>query len=491
MAKNSEFKPLAQEIYQYLGGMANVESLNHCMTRLRIKVKDMSLIDIDSLKKIKGVLGVIEDDTLQIVIGPGKVNKVATLMVEMAGVGLGEPFPEGIKGDDSSKDNLKKVQEVAEAVKANQKSKINEKAGFRKFLKHIANIFVPLIPAFVGAGILGGVGAIISNMIEAGDLNSDWQIYADFFNILKSGIFSFLPIFVGINTAKEFGANQSLGGAIGAITMLPGLSVGGFIPNIFLSGTNLASGQGGVIGVILAVWVLSIIEKKLHQIIPDSLDIIIVPTLSLLVTGLLTLFLFMPIAGFISAGLVESINFILEKGGAFAGFVLGSLFLPMVMLGLHQVLLPIHIELINSMGMSVPFAILAMAGGGQVGAAFALWIRLRKDKDLVELIKGALPVGILGIGEPLIYGVTLPLGRPFLTACLGGGVGGAVIGYLGNVGATAIGPSGMALLPLIHNGQWVGYLVGLFSAYIAGFIFTFFFGIPEDRLKGQGMINES
>lgn len=481
MAKDSEFKPLAQEIYKNLGGISNVESLNHCMTRLRIKIKDNSQVDIEALKKIKGVLGVIEDDTLQVVIGPGKVNKVANLMVEMAGVGLGESFPEqtGVV----LKDNLDKVKEKAESVKAQQKSKINDKVGFRKFLKHIANIFVPLIPAFVGAGILGGAGAVISNMILAGDLNSSWQIYADLFNILKSGVFSFLPIFVGINTAKEFGANQSLGGAIGAITSLTGLSEGGFIPNIFLADTNLASGQGGVIGVILAVWVLSIIEKKLHQIIPDSLDIIVVPTLSLLITGLLTLFLFMPIAGFISAGLVESINFILAKGGVLAGFALGALFLPMVMLGLHQVLLPIHIELINSMGMSVPFAILAMAGGGQVGAAIALWIRLRKDKDLVELIKGALPVGILGIGEPLIYGVTLPLGRPFITACLGGGIGGAVIGYLGNVGATAIGPSGLALLPLIHNGEWVGYLVGLLSAYVAGFIFTFFFGIPKDRLE--------
>lgn len=129
--------------------------------------------------------------------------------------------------------------------------------------------------------------------------------------------------------------------------------------------------------------------------------------------------------------------------------------------------------------------ILAMAGAGQVGAAFALWIRLRKDKELTELIKGALPVGILGIGEPLIYGVTLPLGRPFITACIGGGIGGAVIGAIGGVGSIAIGPSGAALIPLIANGRWWGYVLGLLAAYVGGFIATYFFGIPKDKLAEQ------
>lgn len=121
-----------------------------------------------------------------------------------------------------------------------------------------------------------------------------------------------------------------------------------------------------------------------------------------------------------------------------------------------------------------------MAGAGQVGAAIALWIRLRKDKEFVERVKGALPVGILGIGEPLIYGITLPLGRPFVTACIGGGIGGAVIGALGNAGAIAIGPSGVALLPLIADGKWWIYLCGLLGGYLGGFVATYFFGIPGD-----------
>lgn len=143
--------------------------------------------------------------------------------------------------------------------------------------------------------------------------------------------------------------------------------------------------------------------------------------------GLLTIFIIMPVAGVISSSLVGSITWILNVGGAFAGFVLGALFLPMVMFGLHQILTPIHIEMIASSGKTLLLPILAMAGAGQVGAAIALWIRCRKNKQLTNMIKGSLPVGILGIGEPLIYAVSLPLGRPFITACIGGAIGGAVI----------------------------------------------------------------
>ncbi|HIF1517951.1 TPA: glucose PTS transporter subunit IIA, partial [Enterococcus faecium] len=231
--------------------------------------------------------------------------------------------------------------------------------------------------------------------------------------------------------------------------------------------------------------------KKLHKVVPDAVDIIVTPTLSLIAIGLIEIFFIMPLAGFISDGMVGGINWVLGVGGAFAGFVLGTLFLPMVMFGLHQILTPIHVQMIDETGRTLLLPILAMAGAGQVGAALALWIRCKKDKELTEMIKGALPVGILGIGEPLIYGVTLPLGRPFITACIGGGIGGAVIGMIGNVGAIAIGPSGAALIPLISDGKWLGYILGLLAAYAGGFVATFFFGIPKDRLEKEELATET
>lgn len=470
---------LAREIYAAVGGPENVANLIHCMTRVRMTVRDDTKVDMTALKAIDGVLGIVEEDTLQVVVGPGIVNKVAQIMVDQVGVKLGEPFPDNLGADTTANmTDREKVEAKAAQVKAAQKAK-QKSTPTKRVLKSISNIFVPLIPVFVGAGLIGGIAAVLSNMLVAGTLGTNWTEFVTILNVIKNGVFAYLAVYVGINSATEFGATPGLGGVIGAVTLLNGVDPKIPLHNIF-NGDPLTAGQGGIIGVIFAVWVLSIIEKKLHQFIPDSIDIIVTPTISLLLIGVFTIFIVMPVAGVISNSLVGAINWILNVGGAFAGFALGMLFLPMVMFGLHQVLTPIHIEMINKTGSTLLLPILAMAGAGQVGAALALWIRCRKNKELTNMIKGALPVGFLGIGEPLIYGVTLPLGKPFITACIGGGIGGAVIGALGGVGAIAIGPSGLALIPLITNGHQMAYILGLLAAYAGGFIATYFFGIPKD-----------
>ncbi|MBC1763944.1 PTS transporter subunit EIIC [Listeria seeligeri] len=478
MTKEAE---IGKQIFIHVGGMENVSRIAHCMTRVRLGIVDSDLVDIAELKKVPGVIGVVEDDTLQIIVGPGVVNKVAGAMAEMAGVKIGETIQENL--DSSTKTGKELVEEKASKTKAELKAKQNNSSGFKKLLKSISNIFVPLIPGFVGAGLIAGIAAIITNNVTAGYLDAAvWTQYIDILGVINKGIFAFLAIYVGINTANEFGGTPVLGGGIAGITLLSGLAEGHTITNIF-TGDPIVAGQGGIIGVLLAVWLMCILEKNLRKIIPNAIDIIFTPTLVLLIIGLVTIFLIMPFAGLVSDGLVNGINWVIEVGGVFAGFVLGTLFLPMVMFGLHQVLTPIHVEMIAQNGYTILLPILAMAGGGQVGAAIALWIRCRKNKPLVNMIKGGLPVGILGIGEPLIYGVTIPLGKPFLTACLGGGVGGAVIGYFGNVGAIAIGPSGVALIPLIANNEWLSYVIGLIAAYIGGFVLTYFFGTPKDAMN--------
>ncbi|ECH7001916.1 permease [Listeria monocytogenes] len=478
MTKEAE---IGKQIFIHVGGMENVSRIAHCMTRVRLGIVDSDLVDVAGLKKVPGVIGVVEDDTLQIIVGPGVVNKVAGAMAEMAGVKIGETIQENL--DSGTKTGKELVEEKASKTKAELKAKQNNSSGFKRLLKSISNIFVPLIPGFVGAGLIAGIAAIISNNITAGNLDAAvWTQYIDILGVINKGIFAFLAIYVGINTANEFGGTPVLGGGIAGITLLSGLAEGHTITNIF-TGDPIVAGQGGIIGVLLAVWLMCVLEKNLRKIIPNAIDIIFTPMLVLLIIGLVTIFLIMPFAGLVSDGLVNGINWVIEVGGVFAGFVLGTLFLPMVMFGLHQVLTPIHVEMIAQNGYTILLPILAMAGGGQVGAAIALWIRCRKNKPLVNMIKGGLPVGILGIGEPLIYGVTIPLGKPFLTACLGGGIGGAVIGYFGNVGAIAIGPSGVALIPLIANNEWLSYVIGLIAAYLGGFILTYFFGTPKDAMN--------
>lgn len=492
MAKNElTLEELAKQIYKGAGGMGNVESIVHCMTRVRMKIINDDLVNVSELKAIPGVLGVVEDEQLQVIIGPGKVNKVAQQMVDLAGVKLGEKLPSvSAATANSSASGKDRVNERAQEMKTAQKSK-QKPSKIKSVLKDISNIFVPMIPAFVGTGIVAGIAAVLANLVTAGTLDAaTWQQYIDVMNILKNGMFSYLVIYTGINAAQVFGATPTLGGVIGAVVMLTGMNPEAPLKNLF-TGEALAAGQGGILGVIFAVWLLSIVEKKLHKVVPDAVDIIVTPTLSLIAIGLIEIFFIMPLAGFISDGMVGGINWVLGVGGAFAGFVLGTLFLPMVMFGLHQILTPIHVQMIDETGRTLLLPILAMAGAGQVGAALALWIRCKKDKELTEMIKGALPVGILGIGEPLIYGVTLPLGRPFITACIGGGIGGAVIGMIGNVGAIAIGPSGAALIPLISDGKWLGYILGLLVAYAGGFVATFFFGIPKDRLEKEELATET
>src|SRR5699024_1993000 len=441
-----------KEILDKVGGKDNLEKVIHCMTRVRMSIVDYTKVDIEGLKNIKGVMGVVEDDMIQVVVGPGTVNKVANEMSTIIGVPLGET----IKKNQSNKE---KVEQEADLFKQN----INKKnqTPFKRVLRSIANIFVPLIPAFVGAGLIGGISAVLSNLLTAGTIDgASWEQFVLVFNIIKDGIFAYLVIYVGINAAKEFGATPGLGGVIGGTTMLTGMDPESPLKNIF-NGEPLEAGQGGVIGVIIAVWLLSLIEKRLHKIVPTAVDIIVTPTITLFIMGLGTIFVIMPIAGFISNGLLGVIDWVLNIGGAFSGFILGATFLPLVMFGLHQVLTPIHIEMINQSGATYLLPILAMAGAGQVGAAVALRLRCTKHKKMIDLRRGALPVGILGLGEPLIDGGTLPLGIPFITAGIGGGVGGAVTGAIGHIGGSAIGPSGVSLTPLISHNMYVGYIAGL------------------------------
>ncbi|MGA5199868.1 PTS transporter subunit EIIC, partial [Streptomyces exfoliatus] len=301
---------------------------------------------------------------------------------------------------------------------------------------------------------------------------------------LASGFMSLIAVFVGHNTAKEFGGTPVLGGAVAAVIVFPGVT------HITAFGQHLSPGQGGVLGALAAALLAVQVEKRCRAVVPAALDVLVTPTVTVLVTGLVTVFGLMYVAGEVSTALGTLATWLLTHGGAFAGFLLGGLFLPLVMLGLHQALIPIHATLIQQQGYTVLLPILAMAGAGQVGAALALYLRLPRNRSLRRTIRSALPAGLLGVGEPLIYGVSLPLGRPFLTACVGGACGGGFIGLfnqLGDtVGSTAIGPSGWALFPLVKGGQslattLVVYALGLAVGYLTGFLATYFFGLGRQQ----------
>lgn len=203
---------IAEEILEKVGGKDNLEKVIHCMTRVRMRIVDYNKVDIDGLKAIDGVMGIVEDDMLQVVVGPGTVNKVANEMSSIIGVPLGEEIKH------SNLSNKERVEREADLFKSNLNRKNDSK--LKRILRSIANIFVPLIPAFVGAGLIGGIAAVLSNLIVGKQLDADtWQMYVDVLNVIKNGLFAYLTVYVGINAAKEFGATPGLGGVIGGTTL--------------------------------------------------------------------------------------------------------------------------------------------------------------------------------------------------------------------------------------------------------------------------------
>uniref|UniRef100_A0AAU2JRC2 PTS transporter subunit EIIC n=1 Tax=Streptomyces sp. NBC_00049 TaxID=2903617 RepID=A0AAU2JRC2_9ACTN len=457
----------AAAILPLVGGPDNISSIAHCMTRLRIGLHDRSLVQEESLRALPAVMGVVDDDTYQIVLGPGTVARVTPEFEALVEEGR-SAAPTALTADD--------LKDRGASLKEAQKAR--NSTPFKLFLRRIANIFVPLIPALIGCGIIAGLNGVLTN---AGRLPAVVPALA----AMASGFMSLIAVFVGHNTAKEFGGTPILGGAVAAIIVFPGVA------KITAFGTELKPGQGGVLGALAAALLAVYVEKWCRRWVPEALDVLVTPTLTVLITGLVTLYGLMFVAGEVSVAIGAFADRLLASGGAFAGLVLGGLFLPLVMLGLHQALIPIHTTLIEQSGHTVLLPILAMAGAGQVGAAIAVYCKLPRNGSIRATIKSALPAGFLGVGEPLIYGVSLPLGRPFVTACIGGAAGGAFVGLFNQLGvsfgSTAIGPSGWALFPLLDGTSGLGatlaiYAGGLLVGYLVGFVATYFFGFTHRML---------
>lgn len=459
---NNEF---AAKLIGLVGEKDNIFSAANCMTRLRFMLKDPSKADKEALKQTEGVLGLVESgSTLQVVVGPGRAQKVADVLLEM-GIEKSATLPEDWK-------------DYKADLKAGQGS-----SRFKEALKTIGDIFVPLIPAIIAAGILNGVGGLIANLQKGGSLPADqtWNMIRMVTTLIGGGFFGYFAVFTGINAAKKFGATEGLGGMIGAISIMPAIDDIAKVMGLFNEKQPLESilrnGKGGIIGVIIGVWVLAKIEKTVRKHTPDVLDLIVTPIVSLVITVGLMVFAIMPFSGYLSDGLIAGLNLIINSTSPvvqiISGYVLAALFLPMVLLGLHHGLIPIYAVQLQQMGGVSLFPVLAMAGAGQVGAALAIYLKASAagNHRLKRVIWGALPAGILGIGEPLIYGVTLPLGKPFITAGLGAGFGGAYIMW-SKVMFTAWGPSGLTAIPLAQPASVVPYVTGVFISYVMGFAVT-------------------
>jgi PTS system sucrose-specific IIC component len=458
---------LAKKLVELVGGKENVDKATNCMTRLRLTVKNADLVKAEEIKNTEGVMGYIVDgNSLQIVLGPGKAKKVADICTDELG--------------------LPKVKAITEDWKENKASmkSAQKQSPFKKAVRTIADIFIPLIPAIIGAGLFNGLASLISTLQGQGVLSTEgfWQVVQLLFALIGGGFLGYFAIYTGINSAKQFGATEALGGMIGAISIGSNIVALSTIFGLYNEEVPLSSilttGKGGIIGVIVGVWILSKVEKFVRKHVPDVLDLIVTPFVSLLITAIVFIFIIMPLAGFASDGLVAALSVIINSSNpvvsVISGYILSAVFLPMVLLGLHHGLIPIYAIQLETLGGVTLFPVLAMAGAGQVGASLAIYLKAKRigNKRIQKVIAGALPAGFLGVGEPLIYGVTLPMFKPFITAGLGAGFGGAFV-MLTHVMASSWGPSGLVAIPIMKPESMLNFFLGLLISYIAGFIITY------------------
>lgn len=464
---------LAQKILELVGGKENISANLTCMTRLRLTINDKSKVDMDGLKQLDGVLGVVEADTLQIVLGPGKVNKVGAPFAELTGLELGS----------ADEDDTDDVSTIAQQNKLDNKAKHDKP--IQRGLQHIANVFIPLLPGIIAAGLINGLTNVIDYQTHGALLTLWWYM------TIKSigwGLFTFLPVFVGMNAAREFKGTAILGGIGGTICLA--VAVPGFplsAEGVLMPFTNkpFTAGVGGLLTALFMGIFFAFLEKNIRKIMPELLDTFFTPLLTVIIGALIAVVFLQPVGSWLTTGIYLVMNFFYVKLGAFGGFLLSASFLPLVSVGLHQALTPIHVLLNDptgpTKGINFLLPILMMAGGGQVGAALALYFKT-KNKKLKKIAMSSIPVAFLGVGEPLMYAITLPLGRSFITACIGSGLGG-IVASLFHLGAVSQGVSGLFGLLIMQPGQQVQFLIAMLVAYLGGFVCTWFFGVDEKRIN--------
>lgn len=497
--KEEELFLVAKDLIKLVGDKENINSFTNCQTRLRINVNDLSKVLKSDIEKLNHTLGVnISGTQIQVIYGPGKVVKMKAAFAKAFG-----------------KEHNLDLTEVAAKNKAEQKTKNTSR--FQKFIGKFSSIFAPLILGFIGAGILSGIGGILQSSYTVNGVWINEAAYSWFgiFSILMNIWKGTFLVIVGWRTAEVFNGSGVIGAIIGGlyIAAFAGNFSAIFIPekdgfnflgthisenNWFVVGlrpgapTNanqlwsISYPSGSIFGVMISAGIVGIIENNLRKIIPNVLDTVLTPTLTLIILLILNFVLIIPISGYIFTGV--SFLFANLYANPFGASLLAGIFLITVVFGVHQGFVPVYAALIEQEHINGLFPVLAMAGAGQVGMALALYFRAKKGSVLRKQIQGAIIPGIFGIGEPLIYGVALPRVKAFITASIGGAIGGFFIGAYNLWGQdpiglnTTFGPSGILMLPLMTtmNGVvWKGVLIalgGIVISYGAGFLMTYYFG---------------
>ncbi len=454
MSKN--YNQISSEILEYIGGKENIVSAAHCATRLRLVLKDDSKVNVKAIEEMPIVKGNFQNSgQFQIILGSGIVNEVYKELVKMANISEG------------SKEELK-----AEADK-----KLNP---VQRLIKSLADVFVPVLPILVAAGLLMGLNNILTSQglfIEGKSLIEAYPQFkdlAEMINTFANTGFAFLPIFLGFSATKTFGGNPYLGACIGALMIhgdllngysYPAAVLDGTVPYWSILGFSIAKVgyQGTVLPVLASSYVLAKTEKTLHKIIPSVLDNLLTPLFTVFITGLLTFIAIGPVmrmaGNAITVGLLGLINTLGPIGGAIFGFF----YAPIVITGMHHSFTAVETQLLADIvntGGSFIFPVAAMSNVAQGAAALAV-IMVLKNNDKMKGVASASGISaLLGITEPAIFGVNLKLRYPFYGAMIGSAVSCGYI-MLTKVLALAPGAAGLPGIISIRPDSMVNYVIGM------------------------------
>ena len=468
-----DYKKTAQEIYDHIGKKENIISAAHCATRLRLVIADNSKADKEYVENIEGVKGVFfAQGQMQIILGTGVVNKVYDEFIQIAGV------------SESSKEDLKKVA----ASRANP---------VQRLIKTLGDIFVPIIPAIVASGFLMGIMEALNFMVNNGFLNIDTSgsIYT-FAQLFSNTAYTFLPILIAYSGAKVFGANPYLGAVIGMIMIHPNLQNAWTVATEGVHATqkvwfglysiDMVGYQGHVIPVIIAVWVLAQIEKRLHKVVPAMFDLFVTPLVSVFVTGYLTLSIIGPIFVAVENGLLNGIQWLIALPFGIGSFIMGAFYAPTVVAGVHHMYTIIDLGQISKFGVTYWLLLASAANIAQGGATLAVALKTKDQKIKSMAVPSALSA-CMGITEPAIFGVNLRFGKPFVMGCVGGAVG-ALFASVTGLGATGTGVTGIFGILLCLNNP-VSYILMFVIAFGVAFVLTWLFGY-KDAAESKTAKNE-
>ncbi|MBF0813858.1 PTS system trehalose-specific EIIBC component [Staphylococcus sp. mip270_02] len=462
-----------QDIVEAVGGKDNLDTATHCVTRLRLVLKDDDKVDKDRLSNNDLVKGQFKaDNQYQIVIGPGTVDEVYKQLIAETGI------------SESSKDDAK----AAAAKKGNP---------IQRLIKLLGDIFIPILPAIVTAGLLMG----INNLLTMEDLFGPKPLVEQFpqlgdisniINVIASTAFIFLPALIGWSSMRVFGGSQILGLVLGLILMNPQLVsqydiAKGNIPTWDIFGLEIKqlNYQGQVLPILLAAYVLAQIEKFLNKHIHDSIKMLVVGPIALLITGFLAFIVIGPVALWLGTGITNGVTFVFEHAGWLGGAIYGLLYAPLVITGLHHMFLAVDFQLMGSeLGGTYLWPILAISNICQGSAAFGAWFVYRRRKMGKEqgLAMTSGVSGFLGVTEPALFGVNLPLKYPFVAAISTSCVLGAIIGATRVLGSVGVG--GVPAFISIKSEYWGIYLVCTFLAIVVPAILTVFLSkFSKDKAK--------